>query len=34
MIIQSEGGLFVFLRDRWVGHENRQMVSWILTWRG
>ena len=34
MIIQSEGGLFVFLRDRWVGHENRQMVSWILTRRG
>ena len=31
MIIQSEGGLFMFLRDRWVGYENRQMVSWTLT---
>ena len=31
MIIQSEGGLLVFLRDRWVEHENRQMISWIPT---
>ena len=31
MIIQSEDGLLVFLRDRWVGYENRQMISWILT---
>ena len=31
MIIQSAGGLCVFLRNRWVGYENRQMVNWTLT---
>ena len=30
MIIQSEGGLFMFLRDRRLAYENRQMVSWTL----
>ena len=34
MIIQSEGGLFVFLRDRWVGYEYRRMVSRTLTLLG
>ena len=31
MTIQSEGSLRVFLRDAWVGYENRQMTRWNLT---
>ena len=34
MIIQSAGGLFVFLSNCRVGYENRQMVNWILTQLG
>ena len=30
MTIQLEGSLRVFLRDRWVRYENRQMTSWNL----
>ena len=31
MIIQSAGGLLVFMRDRWVRYEKRQMINCILT---
>ena len=27
MTIRSKGGSFVFLRDRWLGYENRQLDS-------